>query len=186
MRALVLMPAAAAMTLLAACAGPTAGSGANDLRDLTALAACYTDGIDAIGVGKVDTGTQRWRECFAEDLKFSLSFGTAFSMTCPGEKCPFPATMNGLARRVALAKNTFERAGYVATSHHLTSLAVTSTGPDAATVRGHLQAWHMRKDGGAVIGLGTWTVQARRTADGWRIVEETLESPLRVVVPKAD
>ena len=33
---------------------------------------------------------------------------------------------------------------------------------------------------------GTWAAQARRTADGWRIVDETLQSPLRVVVPKAE
>jgi hypothetical protein len=37
-----------------------------------------------------------------------------------------------------------------------------------------------------VIGLGTWQVQASKGADGWRIVDETLESPLRVVVTKAE
>ena len=45
----------------------------------------------------------------------------------------------------------------------------------------HLQAWHVRKDGATVLGLGTWTVDARKTGSGWRIVEETLESPVRVV-----
>ena len=100
--------AAAVCAMLGACAGlPPAPSAANDLRDLSALAACYADGIDAIGAGKADAGTERWRQCFSDDVKFSLSFGTAFSMTCPGEKCPFPPTMNGFARRVALAKGTF-------------------------------------------------------------------------------
>jgi len=170
---------------LGACANLST-AGASDARDLANLAGCYADGIDAIGAGKVDAGAERWRQCFSDDLKFSLSFGSAFSMTCPGEKCPFPATMNGLARRVALAKGTFERAGYVATSHHLTSITVEQASPDAAVVRGHLQAWHLRKDGTAVIGLGTWQVQASKTTGGWRIAEEKLESPLRAVVPKAE
>lgn len=182
---------AAAAVLAAGCAvsagSPGSASGAaNDLRDITALAACYADGIDAIGAGKVDAGSERWRQCFSDDLRFSMSFGSAFSMTCPGEKCPFPPSMNGLARRVALAKGTFERAGYVATSHHLTSLAVEQASADAAVLKGHLQAWHMRKDGAAVLGLGEWQVQARRTPAGWRIVEENLASPLRVVMPKSE
>lgn len=186
MRFVARIGTAAVSTLLWACATPSPTAAQNDLRDLTGLAACYTDGIDAIGAGKADAGVERWRQCFSEDLKFSMSFGSAFSMTCPGDKCPFPPTMNGLARRVALAKGTFERAGYVATSHHITSVAVEQSGPDAAVVKGHLQAWHMRKDGAAVVGLGTWQVQARRTATGWRIVDENLESPMRVVIPKAE
>jgi hypothetical protein len=179
--------ALAVTAVLSACAGMSASpSTPLDARELTNLAACYTDGIDLIGAGKTDAGSERWRGCFSDDLAFSMSFGSAFSMTCPGEKCPFPPTMNGLARRVALAKGTFERSGYVATSHHLTSLAVEQASADAAVVRGHLQAWHQRKDGATVIGLGTWAVQARRTASGWRIIEERLESPMRVVVPKAE
>ncbi|HTP72648.1 MAG TPA: nuclear transport factor 2 family protein [Burkholderiaceae bacterium] len=187
MRSMGSLVALATCAALGACASlqPAAGS-ASDLRDLTALATCYVDGIDAIGVGKVDAGSERWRQCFSDELKFSLSFGSTFSMTCPGEKCPFPPTMNGFARRVALAKGTFERAGYVATSHHITSLGIEQSAPDAATVRGHLQAWHLRKDGATVVGLGTWQVQARKTPSGWRIVEEQLESPLRVVMPKAE
>jgi len=175
-----------ACVLLCACAGMAHHSVHNDLRDLNNLAACYADGIDAIGNGKVDAGAQRWRDCFSDDLKFSLSFGSTFSITCPGEKCNFPSTMNGLARRVALAKGTYERAGYVATSHHLTSIAVEQPAADAAVVKGHLQAWHQRRDGTTVLGLGTWQVQARKTAGGWRIIEEQLESPLRVVMPKAE
>lgn len=158
----------------------------DDARELANLAGCYADGIDAIGAGDADAGARRWRRCFADDLGFTLSFGAAFSMTCPGEKCPFPPSMSGLARRVALARGTFERAGYVATSHHLTSVVVERTGADEASVGAHLQAWHLRRDGTAVIGLGTWQVRARRGADGWRVTEERLESPLRVVVPKAD
>ena len=37
-----------------------------------------------------------------------------------------------------------------------------------------------------VLGLGTWEVDARLTPAGWRIVEERLDSPLRVVVPKSE
>ena len=186
MRSIVRVGAIVSSAMLVGCAGLAPSAAQNDLRDLTGLAACYTDGIDAIGAGQSDAGVERWRQCFSDDLKFSLSFGSAFSMTCPGEKCPFPPTMNGLARRAALAKGTFERAGYVATSHHITSISVQASGSESAVVKGHLQAWHMRKDGSAVIGLGSWRVQANKTANGWRIVEEKLESPLRVVVPKSE
>src|SRR5262245_35492903 len=100
-----------------------------DSVELSNLAACYADGIDIIGNGKSDAGANRWRQCFAEDLKFTLTFGTSFSMTCPGEKCPMPASMSGLDRRVAAARNTYERAGYVATSHHLTSIGIEQSAP---------------------------------------------------------
>ncbi|MCC7288685.1 MAG: nuclear transport factor 2 family protein [Burkholderiaceae bacterium] len=185
MRAIRLVLALVTSTALGACAS-LSGPGASDQRDLANLAGCYADGIDAIGAGKIDAGQDRWRQCFADDLKFSMSFGPTFSLTCPGEKCPFPPTMNGLARRVALAKGTFERFGYVATSHHLTSVAVEQSSAESGVVTAHLQAWHFRKDGTAVIGLGTWHVRASKTTAGWRIADETLASPLRVVVPKAE
>jgi hypothetical protein len=154
--------------------------------ELSNLAACYADGIDMIGNGKRDAGASRWRQCFAEDLKFTLTFGASFSTTCPGEKCPMPASMSGVDRRVAAARNTYERAGYVATSHYLTSIGIEQSAADRARVSAHLQAWHVRKDGATVLGLGTWAVDARKTAAGWRIVEETLQSPLRLVMPKSE
>src|SRR5438128_4385708 len=140
-----------------------------DSVELSNLAACYADGIDMIGNGKTEAGASRWRQCFAEDLKFTLTFGTSFSMTCPGDKCPMPASMSGIDRRVAAARNTYDRAGYTATSHHLTSIGIEQSAPDRARVSAHLQAWHVRKDGATVLGLGTWTVDARKTAAGWRI-----------------
>jgi len=157
-----------------------------DSVELSNLAACYADGIDMIGNGKTEAGATRWRQCFAEDLKFTLTFGTSFSMTCPGDKCPMPASMSGVDRRVAAARNTYDRAGYTATSHHLTSIGIEQSAPERARVSAHLQAWHVRKDGATVLGLGTWAVDARKTGSGWRIVEETLESPLRVVIPKSE
>ena len=158
----------------------------NDLVALNNLAGCYTEGIDAIGNGSTDAGAAIWRQCFSEDLRFTLSFGPSFSMTCPGEKCPLPATMPGLASRVAAARATYDRAGYIATSHHLTSLVVEQSGEDSARLKAHLQAWHQRRDGTTVLGLGTWQVEARRTAAGWRIAEEQLDSPQRVVIPKTE
>ena len=55
----------------------------SDSFDLSNLASCYADGIDMIGNGNSEAAANRWRQCFAEDLKFTLTFGTAFSMTCP-------------------------------------------------------------------------------------------------------
>jgi hypothetical protein len=178
--------AAAALIAISAFHAPAAlAQTATDTRELTNLAGCYADGIDAIGRGNVDAGTEKWKQCFSEDVKFTLSFGK-FTMTCPGEKCSLPASMTGLERRVVLARRTFEGSGYVETSHHLTSLTVTQANAANAVVRGHLQAWHHRKDGAFVVGLGTWEVKARKTKAGWRITEEQLDSPLRVVIPKAE
>ena len=173
----------AAVALIPLCA---AFATETDGVELANLAACYADGIDLIGNGKAEAGANRWRQCFAEDLKFTLTFGSSFSMTCPGEKCPMPASMSGVDRRAAAARSTYDRAGYVATSHHLTSIGVEQSAPDRAHLSAHLQAWHVRKDGTTVLGLGTWAVEAQKTSSGWRIVEENLESPLRVVIPKSD
>ena len=185
--AIVLVAGAAAVLSLAGCANPQQAQAAasEELRQLGNLAACYTEGIDALGANKVEAGTAIWSRCFAEDVKFSLSFG-AFSVTCPGEKCPLPASMTGLARRVAMARGTYERAGYVTTSHHVTTLGIERPDAITARIKGYLQAWHFRKDGTAVLGLGTWEVDARLTPAGWRIVEERLDSPLRVVMPKSE
>jgi hypothetical protein len=169
---------------LAGCAGMSPPQA--DLRELNNLTACYTEGIDAIGNGRTEAGAAQWRQCFSEDLRFTLAFGPSFTMSCPGERCPLPATMNGLAQRVAAARSTYDRAGYVATNHHLTSLLVEQPTADTARIKAHLQAWHQRRDGTTVLGLGTWQAEARRTAAGWRIVEERLDSPLRVVMPKVE
>ena len=75
------------------------------------------------------------------------------------------------------ARNSYDRAGYTVTSHHLTSIGIEQSAPNEARVNAHLQAWHVRKGRATVFGLGTWAVDARKTASGWRIVEETLESP---------
>jgi hypothetical protein len=155
------------------------------LREISNLAACYTEGIDAIGAEKTEAGASIWKQCFAEDVSFALSFGPAYSVTCPGDKCPMPATMSGLQKRVAMARGTHNRSGYVATSHHITTIGVADLQGESGRIKGHLQAWHVRKDGPTVLGLGTWEVDAKKTATGWRILNEKLESPLRVVMPKA-
>lgn len=46
----------------------------NDKRDISSLAGGYADGIDAIGDGKTDA--ERWHQCFAEGVRFTLSSGT--------------------------------------------------------------------------------------------------------------
>lgn len=183
---LVRTACAVAMAALAAGCSTLAATPADGTQDVANLAACYTEGIDAIGRNDTDAGRAIWSRCFADDFRFSMSFGAAFSMACPGEKCAFPATMPPLGRRVALARGTYDRGGYVATSHHITTLGIERTGPDSARLKGHLQAWHVRKDGGTVLGLGTWEIEARKGAAGWRIVDEKLESPIRVVIPKAE
>jgi hypothetical protein len=172
---------------LTACATPPPSTawGADDMRQINNLAACYVEGIDAFGAARVDAGTAIWSRCFTDDVRFTLSFG-ALSMTCPGEKCSLPDSMTGLQRRITLARGTFEKAGYVTTSHHVTSLGIERIDAGTARIKGHLQAWHFRKDGTAVVGLGTWEVDARQTPGGWRIFAEKLDSPMRAVIPKAE
>jgi len=177
---------ASLVALFAALPAAQAQAPQDEWRELNNLAACYTEGVDAIGAGNTEAGAATWRQCFAEDLRFELRFGPSYSVACPGDKCPLPADMKPVAQRVAMARGTYDRSGYVATSHHITSLGIERPQPDVARLKGHLQAWHFRKDGTAVLGLGTWSVEARRTAAGWRIVEEKLDSPLRVVMPKAE
>jgi SnoaL-like domain len=187
LRALLALAAACALT--SACtslAAPAAAPAIDDTRALANLAHCYVEGVDAIGAGKVDAGAAIWKQCFSDDVAFSMSFGPSYSVACPSEKCPLPAVMPGLAKRVAMARGTYERAGYVATSHHVTTLGIEQSSADSARLKGHLQAWHFRKDGTVVLGLGTWEVQAKKTGAGWRIVDEKLESPLRAVIPKAE
>ena len=174
---------AVGLLTLAGCA--TSGA-SNDARGLANVAACYTEGIDAIGAGKTDAGAAIWKQCFAEDVRFTLSFGPSYSVTCPSDKCPLPATMTGLQKRVAMARGTYDRSGYTATSHHITTLGIDQVQGDSSRIKGHLQAWHVRKDGATVLGLGTWEVDVAKTPAGWRIVNEKLESPLRVVMPKAE
>ena len=178
--------AATAAVGLAALAGCATTGGAGDARELANVAACYTEGIDAIGAGRTDAGAAIWKQCFADDVRFTLSFGPSYSVTCPGDKCPVPATMTGLQKRVAMARGTYDRAGYTATSHHITTLGIEPVQGDSGRIKGHLQAWHVRRDGATVVGLGTWEVDVTRTPAGWRIVNEKLESPLRVVMPKAE
>jgi hypothetical protein len=37
-----------------------------------------------------------------------------------------------------------------------------------------------------IEGLRTWQLDSRRTATGWRISQDQLDSPMRVVMPKAE
>ena len=71
--------------------------------------------------------------------------------------------MTGLQKRVAMARGTYDRAGYTATSHHITTLGIEPVQGDSGRIKGHLQAWHVRRDGATVVGLGTWEVDVTRT-----------------------
>ena len=151
-----------------------------DLRQISNLAACYTEGIDALGASKVDAGTAIWSRCFAEDAKFSLSFG-AFSVTCPGERCPMPASMTGLARRVGMARSTYERAGYVATSHHVTDARHRAgRRDDGARSRGTCRPGTSARTAPRCSAWAPGRSDARLTPGRLAHRRERLDSPLRV------
>ena len=144
---------------------------ADDLRQVTNLAACYTEGIDAIGAGRTAEGAATWRPCFAGDFTFTVNLGTP--VTCPGAQCSLPPGPP-LDQRVQFARQTYDRAGFVATSHHVTTPAVQFEGGTSAHLKGHLQAWHWSRTGTVITGLGTWEIQARKIHGTWRIIEENL------------
>jgi ketosteroid isomerase-like protein len=58
---------------------------------------------------------------------------------------------------------------YRATSHHLTNVRVTVTGPDTATATTHVYAWHERHGGDQAEIWGRYLDELVRTEAGWRI-----------------
>ena len=165
------------LVLLFVCAtvaGPTMAQTPADYEAVRNHVTCYPFGIDKIGRGDMDGGKAIWNECFTPDFQFSLFFGRGEPLTCPGAKCPFPASMNSVDMRAAVAKKAFESAGFEKTSHHLTNVKVSFTSADRATVNAYMQAWHWKADGIVVLAAGTWDLEVVRLADKWRIAKENL------------
>jgi hypothetical protein len=135
---------------------------------------CYPFGIDAIGRGKMEEGIAIWKGCFAPDYKFSVFLGRGEPTVCPGEKCSFPKDMSSIEMRANLAKKVFDGAGFIRTSHHVTNATITMIDPGHAKVNAYLQAWHVRREGGTVIGFGTWDLELARKDDAWLITSEDL------------
>lgn len=134
---------------------------------------CYPFGLDMIGRGDTQAGIDSWKQCFTPDYKFSVFLGFGEPTECPGEKCSVPGATS-IEKRAALARRIYDAAGYVRTSHHLTNETVTVTGPDTQHVKSYISAWHMKKDGGIVTGVGVWEVDLARNGTGWLITTEKL------------
>lgn len=159
------------------CFGVTSVAVAQTALDYEAVrnhVTCYPFGIDKIGQGKMEEGTAIWNSCFTTDFNFRIYLGYGEPIVCPGEKCALPEKMNSIEKRAEFAKNTFERAKFVKTSHHLTNVTISFENPNLASVKAYIQAWHWRGDGSAIIAPGEWDVKVSRTAEGWRINEESL------------
>ena len=134
---------------------------------------CYPFGIDKIGQGKLEDGKSIWNSCFTPKFKFNVCLGYGEPTVCPGDKCTLSGA-NSIEKRAELAKNTFEHANFVKTSHHLTNITIAFENPDLASVKAYIQAWHWRGDGSVIVAPGEWDVKVSRTDQGWRISEESL------------
>jgi 3-phenylpropionate/cinnamic acid dioxygenase small subunit len=136
---------------------------------------CYPFGIDAIGRGSMEEGITTWKGCFAPDYKFSVFLGRGEPTICPGDKCPFPKTMSSIEMRASLAKRVFDGAGFIRTSHHVTNATITMIDPEHARVKAYIQAWHVRREGGTVVGFGTWDLELAGKNGAWLITDEDLK-----------
>jgi len=66
--------------------------------------------------------------------------------------------------------------GFAATSHHNANVLVTFEGPDHASVRTSVYAWHQRSDGATRSLWGYYHDAFVRLPDGWRIAERQLRT----------
>ena len=64
--------------------------------------------------------------------------------------------------------------GYAATSHHNANVLVTFVGPDHASVRTAVYAWHKRSDGVTPQLWGYYHDTVVRLSEGWRISRRQL------------
>lgn len=55
------------------------------------------------------------------------------------------------------------------TSHHLSNITVTFSGPDVAHANSYVIAWHERPDRSTATLWGQYRDELRRTPEGWRI-----------------
>jgi hypothetical protein len=123
----------------------------------------------------MEEGINIWKGCFAPDYKFAVFLGRGEPTLCPGDKCPFPKGMGSIEMRANLAKRVFDGAGFIRTSHHVTNATITMVDSGHARVRAYLQAWHVRREGGTVVGFGTWDLELAGKDDVWLITDEDLK-----------
>lgn len=136
---------------------------------------CYPQGLDLMSAGDRDAGMALWSQCYDESLVSNLNFGSG-PIVCPGKECPlnqFAPDLRGAQMRAMLALSGYERAGFIATHHQLTSIRISFDTPERAQVVGHMQATHFKADAPAVVGFGRWSGTLEKKAVGWRITAET-------------
>jgi len=140
------------------------------------LTHCYTDGIELIGEGHLEEGTEVWAGCFTDDYSFEFDFGVAGAGSCPGESCPLPAPAMGPVARANLAAGGFESLGYVSTQHVLGNVEVTFQDSSTAEIRGDLTAMHFRADGTIDMFFGPWRMEAEKVDEAWRATHEDVQA----------
>ncbi|HXQ51807.1 MAG TPA: nuclear transport factor 2 family protein [Stellaceae bacterium] len=134
---------------------------------------CYPFGIDAIGRGDFDAGIAIWKQCFADDYRFTVNVGRGATV-CPGDACPFPKTMSSVEMRANFARQAFQASGFTKTSHHITNAHIVVKDATHATVNAYIQAWHLKPDGSILAAPGIWDLGLEKKHGAWRIETETL------------
>lgn len=88
---------------------------------------------------------------------------------------PDTPTVTGAELEASVAAGL--RTIFAATSHHLSNVTITFEGPDTARSISYLDAWHRYHDGSPDGYLwGRYLHRLRRTDEGWRITELTLQA----------
>jgi hypothetical protein len=57
----------------------------------------------------------------------------------------------------------------------VTNATITMVDPEHAKVRAYIQAWHVRREGGTVVGFGTWDLELAGKNGVWLITDEDLK-----------
>lgn len=130
--------------------------------ELTALAICYCTGIDLIGSGHLQAGTDEILSCFANNAEFVYMFPpkyAALSFTVTGPEA--------FARHVA---KLYQDNGFVRTQHMVTNLRMARTGENTAIMRGSLSAVHVFPDERVFFATATYVDTVHRLNGQWKIV----------------
>jgi hypothetical protein len=129
---------------------------------LAALATCYCTGIDLIGGGHLQAGTDALHACFAHNAEFVYTFppqyaALSFAVTGP----------EAFAQHVAAL---YQANGFVRTQHFVTNLRLERTGGHTAIIRGSLIAIHVFPDERVFFATATYVDNVRYRDGQWKIV----------------
>jgi 3-phenylpropionate/cinnamic acid dioxygenase small subunit len=141
-----------------------------DQLELEAIAVSYGYAADAISAGDVEKGRRSIKACFTDDSVFEAYLPSVDPNAPPVSVSLGP---NGWTES---AIKTFVGMGYIATQHHIGNIWIRTQG-DTAIMKCCVTALHVI-DWNRTVDLvtATYTDQAVRTSNGWRIARRRLDA----------